>query len=200
MSHDMAAWELIRASGILAYVLLSAAVAIGIAVRVRALDWLLKRAWVYESHQLLSLMALAFTAVHVALLLVNDHVPFSVMEIFVPFAADWRPLASALGSLALYLLVLLTVSSYVRRHIGQKVWRAVHYGGFGAWAAALVHGVSAGTDAAMPWMQYLYLVSGAVFLMLTFFRLIEAGQQRPAPPRRAIAAETPAAHASPAQK
>ena len=55
---DYRVWEMIRASGLIAYVLLSVSMIVGIAVRVRALDWLMKRAWVLEGHQTLSVLAL----------------------------------------------------------------------------------------------------------------------------------------------
>jgi sulfoxide reductase heme-binding subunit YedZ len=168
-------WELIRASGLVAYVLLSLATAIGIAVRVRALDWLVKRAWVFETHQLTSFLALAFTALHVVLLLGNGHVPLGVWEILLPGASSWRPFASALGTIGLYLLALLVFSSYVRALIGQKAWRAIHYSAFLAWVVALVHGIGAGSDSTVPWVQYLYLATGFLVVFLTIFRVLEAG-------------------------
>jgi sulfoxide reductase heme-binding subunit YedZ len=179
MSSDVLLWELIRASGLVAYVLLSLAVAIGIAVRVRALDWLMKRAWVFESHQVTSVLSLSFTVLHVVLLLVNGHVRFAVWEILVPGASSWRPLASALGTIGLYLLALLVASSYVRSLIGQKAWRAIHYSAFLAWILALGHGITAGSDSATPWVQYMYLGSGFVVVFLSVFRVLERpGVQR----------------------
>jgi sulfoxide reductase heme-binding subunit YedZ len=117
---------------------------------------------------------------HAALLLVNDHVPFSAAEVLVPFLPDWRPLAAALGTVSLYLIALLTVSSYVRGRIGQKAWRAIHYGGFIAWAMALGHGLLAGSDTGVAWVQYLYLATGSIVVFLALFRLIEL-PARPAP-------------------
>jgi sulfoxide reductase heme-binding subunit YedZ len=182
MSSDVVLWELIRASGLVAYVLLSLAVAVGIAVRVRGLDWLLKRAWVFESHQVTSVLALAFTGLHVVLLLGNRHVPFGAWEILVPGASSWRPFASALGTIGLYLLALLVFSSYVRSLIGQKAWRAIHYSAFLGWIVALVHGIGAGSDSTVAWVQYLYLATGVLVGFLTIFRILEG---LPAPlPRR----------------
>jgi sulfoxide reductase heme-binding subunit YedZ len=190
LSYDVALWELIRASGLLAYVLLSAGVALGIAVRVRALDWIMKRAWAFESHQVLSVLAMAFTIIHVALLLGNSHVPFGVKEILIPFAVAWRPAAAAMGTLALYLVGLLVVSSYIRPLIGQKLWRAIHYGGFVAWVMALAHGITAGSDSGLPWVQYVYLGTGLLVAFLSVFRFLDGS---PSPARadgpRKVAAE-----------
>lgn len=174
MSSDIALWELIRASGLIAYILLSAAVALGIAVRVRGLDWLMKRAWTFESHQVTSVLALAFTGVHVLLLLGNSHVTFSVWEILVPGISSWRPVATALGTTALYLLAFLVASSYVRAKIGQKTWRAIHYGAFLAWGAALAHGIGSGSDSDVLWVKYLYLATGSLVVFLIAFRVLES--------------------------
>jgi predicted ferric reductase len=185
LSSDVILWELIRASGFVAYILLSAGVALGVAVRVRALDWLMRRAWVYDFHQVISILALVFTVLHVALLLVNDHVPFNFAGVLLPFSSDWRPLASALGIGSLYLLALLTASSYVRARIGQKTWRAIHYGGFLAWVMALGHGLSAGSDTDSVWVQYLYLGTGSLVGFLTLFRLLEVPGRPATEPSRA---------------
>lgn len=193
-SGDLVLWEVIRASGLIAYVLLSLAVMFGIGVRVRAFDWLAKRAWVFELHQAVSTLALAFTAVHVVLLLGNDHVPFGLTEILLPFASSWRRVATAAGTLALYLTTILIVTSYTRSRIGDRVWRAIHFGGFVAWGFALYHGVMAGHDSSAPWVQYMYVATGASVALLTIFRVLEAtlvrtardrpgqGKQSSAPP------------------
>ena len=169
---DMALWELIRASGVLAYVLLSIAVFMGLAVKLRALDGLMRRPWVFEAHQSVSLAALAMVAFHVLLLLFNRHVPFTASQALVPFTASWKPLPSALGTLSLYLVTALVATSYVRGSIGYKTWRAIHYGGFAAWAAAMVHGLTVGSDAGQIWVQYLYLVTGAAVAVLIGWRVL----------------------------
>jgi predicted ferric reductase len=171
---EVVVWELIRASGLLAYLFLSAAVALGIAVRVRALDWLLKRAWVFELHQVISVLALALTVTHVLLLFANNHVRFDVFSVLIPFVSPWRPLATALGILGFYLLGLLVLTSYTRSFIGQKAWRAVHFGGFAAWVMALGHGLAAGTDSGAAGVQYMYLATGTLVVMLIAFRVLDA--------------------------
>jgi sulfoxide reductase heme-binding subunit YedZ len=171
---DYRVWEMIRASGLIAYVLLSVSMIVGIAVRVRALDWLMKRAWVLEGHQMLSILALIFTASHMTFTLMNQYVPFSLAGILVPFASGWRPAATVLGIVAFYLLVLLTFSSWLRPVIGQKAWRTIHYSAFAVWVMALGHGVFAGSDTSVPWVQWMYLLSAAAVGFLIVFRVLTA--------------------------
>ncbi len=178
---DYRIWEMIRASGLIAYVLLSVSMIVGIAVRVRALDWLMKRAWVLEGHQTLSVLALIFTGGHMVFTLMNQYVPFSVIDILVPFAAGWRPAAIVLGVVAFYLLALLTFSSWLRPVIGQNAWRAIHYSAFACWVLALGHGVFAGSDTSVPWVQWMYLLSAAAVGFLIVFRVLTAGNARAQP-------------------
>src|SRR3989304_2065779 len=87
---DQLIWEIIRASGITSVVLLTVAVAMGVSVNVRALDSLMKRAWVNEAHQFISLTALAVIVFHLVLVVLNRHVPITLVEAFGAFASGWR--------------------------------------------------------------------------------------------------------------
>ena len=169
---DQLVWELIRSTGITAVVLLTVAVAMGISVNVRALDGFMKRAWVNEAHGFISLLSLAMMLFHLGLVVANRHVPISLAEALVPGFAGWRPAALALGTGALYLSVVLILSSYLKRAIGHRTWRAIHYGGFLGWGAAMLHGVTAGSDTGVVWVQYVYLASFGTVLFLTAFRVL----------------------------
>ena len=169
---DQAIWELIRSSGITAVVLLTVTVAMGISVNVRALDGFMKRAWANEAHGFISLLSLAMMLVHLILVVANRHVPIGLAETLVPGLAGWRPAALALGSGALYLSAVLILSSYFKRAIGHRTWRVIHYGGFLGWAAAMLHGLTAGSDTTVVWVQYVYLASFGAVLLLTVFRVL----------------------------
>lgn len=169
---DELIWELIRASGVTGVVLLTVSVAMGISVNVRALDAFMKRAWVNEAHAFASLLSLAMMVLHLTLVVANRHVPVSLAESLVPYLADWRPTAQAAGTVALHLSVVLVVSSYLKPAIGHRAWRAIHGGGFLCWAAAMSHGVTAGSDSDVVWMQYVYLLSFATVMFLALFRVM----------------------------
>lgn len=184
-------WQFIRASGLVAYVLLTISVVLGLAVRTRALDALMRRAWTYEGHQFISLLAAAFTGLHVALLLANRHVPFGLADVLVPLRSGWRPVPLALGIVSAYLMLAVLLSSHLRGRLGYRTWRAVHYGSFGAWGLAFMHGAAAGSDTGLAWVQYLYLAGGGAVAFLVAFRALAPpakAAQRPAGPRRPRAA------------
>ncbi|HWO74261.1 MAG TPA: hypothetical protein VNN21_11970, partial [Dehalococcoidia bacterium] len=126
---DLVLWQFIRAAGLASYILLTTSVFAGISLKSRLLDGTINRPWVYEAHRSLTLAALAVLGLHVALVLLNRHVPFSLAAVLFPFVSEWRPLPTALGILALYLAVALTATTYGQRLIGYRTWRLFHYTG-----------------------------------------------------------------------
>ena len=191
MSLDLLIWESIRAAGLLAYSLLALSVILGLGIRTRAFDAFFKRGWVNEFHQSLSVAAFVSVVIHVVLVLLNSHVRFSLVEVFVPFTSAWEPLAVTMGVLGMYLVALLVLSSWARPIIGQKTWRALHYSSFFAWLSALGHGIFAGTDAGVSWVFYLYLGSAAAVAFMFAYRLLAPPSQQSAPAQTAQARPHP---------
>ncbi len=96
----------------------------------------------------------------------------------VPFASPYRPLWVGLGQLALYLVAIVTASFYVRRRIGQRSWRLLHYVTFLAFAFTTAHGILSGTDTSSAWAWWVYVMATTVVVFLTVFRVAEAGMSR----------------------
>ena len=139
-------WIVIRGSGVVAFALLTAACVWGLLLSTKIVTRFTKAKALTWFHESLGLGALLATVVHVAVLSIHDFLPFSWAEILIPGAASWRPLATALGTVGLYGLLVVSLSFYFRRWIGQRAWRYLHFLAFGVFAAALLHGILAGTD------------------------------------------------------
>jgi predicted ferric reductase len=169
---DLVIWQFIRAAGLLSYAMLSLSVFMGIALKTRFLDGVMKRPWVYEAHQSLTIAALGVMAVHLVLVMVDVFVGIGPVGVLVPFASSWRPVPTALGTLAFYLAAALVASSYLQKHIGYKMWRTFHYAGFGAWWLALIHGLTAGSDTGIPGVQLLYWVTAGSVIFITVYRVL----------------------------
>ena len=107
----------------------------------------------------------------------------------VPFAAPWRPAAVAAGVVAGWLMVTLTASFRLRKLIGQRVWRRLHYASFAAFVLALCHALASGTDLAGIGGPILAVVAGGPVLCLTFLRILT-----PRAPVAGACAEPRAAH------
>lgn len=145
-------WMIIRGSGIVAFAALSAATIWGLLVSTKLLGKLVKAKPLTWFHESLGIAALAATAVHVGVLSIHEYLDFTWVEILVPGVSDWRSGAVALGVVAFYGLLIVVGSFYVKKHIGQKAWRLVHFSSLGVFLASLIHGITAGTDTQTPLM------------------------------------------------
>ena len=172
-------WLIIRASGIVAYGLLALSVIWGLALSSTLLGRRVPARVLTYVHESLSIGALVATTGHCVALALDDYVPFGPRELLVPGASAWRTGAVAFGVVAAWGLVVVTLSFYVRRHIGRAVWRAVHYGGFGVFVAALTHGLTAGTDSASPVMHWVYVSTAAAVAALVVARVVLVGVPLP---------------------
>ncbi len=142
-------WYLTRSTGITAFVLLTASMAFGIAATHRALAspfW--PRFATQALHRNVSLLSLAFLAVHIVTTIVDNFVTISPWAVVVPFTSDYRTLWVALGTLAFDLTLIVIVSSQLRLHMSVTLWRRIHLTSYAAWPLAFVHFLKTGTDAA----------------------------------------------------
>ncbi|MCZ7533925.1 MAG: hypothetical protein M5U23_11085 [Acidimicrobiia bacterium] len=171
-------WIIVRGSGIAAFVLLSASMVWGLwistktfgrAVNAKGLQWL---------HESLGLAAVAATVIHMVSLSMDEFIDFGWWDIMIPGVATWKPLAVSLGVVSFWSILLVSASFYAKRWISQSAWRSIHYLSFGAFLAALAHGVMAGTDSGTPWMTALYVGAGVAVAALTAIRLVASSRSQ----------------------
>jgi predicted ferric reductase len=172
-AEPKASWYLSRASAFVAFGLLWISMASGLLITNK-----MARVWpgvftAFDLHQFTSLLGLGFAVFHALVLLLDRYITYNLFQVLVPFAASgYRPLETALGQIALYLSVLVTVTFYVRKQIGNRAWHLIHFLSYGVFALALVHGLTSGTDSGNPWISGLYWVSGLSLLALTLHRFM----------------------------
>jgi DMSO/TMAO reductase YedYZ heme-binding membrane subunit len=145
-----ALWYLTRATGLVTLVLLSATLVLGI---VSSLGWTSERWPRFVSqalHRNLSLLCIVLVALHVVTTVVDGYVPIGLVDAFVPFLTPYRPLWIGLGALALDLLVAVAITSGLRRRLGRRAWRAVHFSAYLCWPIAVLHGLGSGSDTRVP--------------------------------------------------
>jgi sulfoxide reductase heme-binding subunit YedZ len=158
--RDPSLWILARASGLTAYVLLTLSMLAGLVVKSRPFGRAVNAAAATDTHRSLSLLALGAVALHGLTLVLDSTVHISVPALLVPGLAPYRPLWTGLGVLAAELAGLIVISFSLRKKIGARVWRRLHWATYGVFAAATIHGLAAGTDTSRPWAFALYV--GAV--------------------------------------
>jgi sulfoxide reductase heme-binding subunit YedZ len=164
-------WLMERIFAFLAYIVMTGSVVYGLLLSTKILDAIAHRPVSFALHKDLALAGVGLAAIHGALLAFDHTMPFSVAQILVPGMAPHAPVAVAFGQVALYLAAIVTASFYVRRRIGQRAWRTLHYVTFLAFLGATVHGIGAGTDSSAPWAQWLYIGSAAIVTFLLVYRI-----------------------------
>jgi sulfoxide reductase heme-binding subunit YedZ len=158
---DPTFWILARATGLTAYVLLTMSTLAGLVVKSRPFGRAVKAASVVDTHRFLSLLALGAIAGHGLTLTLDSTIHIGLRALLVPGLSPYRPLAVGFGVVAAELMALVVVSFSLRRRIGQRMWRRLHWATYGIFALATAHGLASGTDSSRPWVFGLYL--GAVF-------------------------------------
>ncbi len=171
-------WYAARAGGVLSYVLISACVLAGILLAGKRRVPGLPRFAVEDVHRFLGILAGVFLAVHVGAVALDSVVPFSLTQLFVPFTATYRPLATGLGIVALELLLAVSVTNRLRSRLPYRIWRRAHYATLAVWLLGTAHGILSGTDRDQNWLLWLYAVTVAAVAVAAALRFGKAPAAR----------------------
>jgi methionine sulfoxide reductase heme-binding subunit len=143
-------WYVARSAGMVAYVLLSTSVVLGVLMSARArFTW--PRFAIEEVHRFLAILTGIFVVIHGGSLLLDRVVPISLGQAIVPFTSHYRPLAVGLGVTAAELMAAVGLTNLFKRELPYRIWRRVHYLTLAVWILASLHGVLAGSDRSDPW-------------------------------------------------
>ncbi len=157
-AHAM--WYLTRGTGLVALILVTASVLIGIAASMRAGGTRMPRFVVSGLHRNVSLLTVAFIVVHVVTTVADAYAPITFVDAVVPFISAYRPIWLGLGALAFDIILALVITSLVRVRIGLKTWRGIHWFAYACFPITVVHALGTGSDASQHWL--LAVVAGCV--------------------------------------
>jgi DMSO/TMAO reductase YedYZ heme-binding membrane subunit len=169
----MVIWYVVRASGFVAYGLVTLAIVLGLLLSQRVQSpghW--PRAVNQELHQFTLLLAAIFTAVHGLSAWIDPFTRFHWFEVLVPFSSHYRPLWMAFGIIGMYLGIALAVSTWLRPRLGYRTWRAFHYMAYLVFVLVTLHGLGTGSDTRTGWALVIYAVSVGLVASLTVWRLL----------------------------
>jgi len=172
MSSTQIWWYVTRASGLTGYFLLWLSMVWGFAIPTGFIRPVLENLFTYDFHEHLSLLGLGFVLVHIAVLLFDKYLPFSIFQILIPFIDTYRPLWVGLGIVSFYLLLLVTFTFYLRQKIGSKAFRSIHILSLVSYLGTTLHGLFAGTDSALPITMVIYAGTFLIVVFLTVYWLI----------------------------
>ena len=146
-------WYLTRGTGAVALVLLTASVLLGVLGSLRfsaGPRW--PRFAIETLHRDVSLLVMVVLAVHIVTSVLDSFAPISVLNAVIPFTGTYRPLWLGFGALSFDLLVALAATSLVRRRLGYRAWRSIHWLAYASWPVAVLHGLGTGSDTKVWWM------------------------------------------------
>lgn len=169
-------WFATRGSGIVSMLMFSVVVVLGILTTMRwqAPGW--PRFLTAELHRTISLLSLAFIAVHIATSVLDPFAELGIEAAIVPFASSYRPLWVGLGVLSMDIGIAVLATSLLKARLGQRAWRTVHWLAYAAWPLAILHTIGSGSDAGATWMFAIDVACiGSVCLALTWRILASRG-------------------------
>lgn len=167
-------WFVSRSSGMIAWALLTLAVAWGLFVSTKAVAKAATPAWLLDLHRFLGGLAVVFTAIHLLGLWADTYVEFGLRELFVPMASTWKPGAVAFGIVALYILLAVELTSLTMKHLPRRVWRWVHRTSLPLYLMATYHALAAGTDHTNEVFRVAALASINIVAFLTIVLILSA--------------------------
>jgi predicted ferric reductase len=165
-------WYMSRAGGFVAYLLLWLSIIWGFMLSTKVTARIVSAPTASGLHEFLSILAVVFAVIHSGVLLGDEYIKFNIFQLAIPFMGRYEPLGTGLGTIGLYLILAITGSFYVRRQIGHKLWRSIHYLTLAAYLIVLGHGLMAGSDRGLTAVRFMYLGTGLSVLFLTYYRLL----------------------------
>jgi sulfoxide reductase heme-binding subunit YedZ len=187
MSGTTAFWYASRATGIVALVLLTAVLVLGILVnRQGRLPGLPKFA-VTSLHRNISLLTVALVAIHVLTAVLDTYVSIPVSAGVIPFASGYERFWLGLGAISFDLMLAMIITSLLRGRLNRTLWRAIHLLAYASWPVALAHSIGSSRDLQHGWMLYLGICCALMVAIAIIWRLAHAARQVPRAARVATA-------------
>ncbi|HEY6835059.1 MAG TPA: ferric reductase-like transmembrane domain-containing protein [Gaiellaceae bacterium] len=167
-------WYLTRGTGVVALLLLTSGVVLGVLTSTRWASPRWPRFVVSGLHRNVTLLAVVFVVVHVVTTILDGYAPVRLWDAVIPFASRYRPVWVGFGALAFDLLLALIATSLLRARLGFRAWRIVHWFAYASWPVALVHALGTGSDARTGWFGLVALASVGLVALAVAVRLYEA--------------------------
>ena len=169
-------WYVSRSAGIVSWTLVALAVLWGLALSTRALGKNPSGPWLLDVHRFLGGISVLFVLIHMFGLFMDTYVPFSLTQLLVPYAKDYKAGAVAWGIVAFYVLLAVEGTSLLRKHLPKRFWHGVHLASYALYAFATIHLLTVGTDRQNPLLRWTVIGSIGVVVFFTAYRIIGPGR------------------------
>ncbi len=171
-------WYATRATGLVALLLLTLGVLLGVLTAGRFATPRWPRFLTAGLHRNVSLLVLVFLALHIGTTVLDSYTSIQLSAAFIPFISSYKRGWVGLGAVAFDLLIALVVTSLTRSRLGHRAWRFVHWSGYACWPVAVLHGVGAGTDEHAAWAIDMTIGCVAAAAAAVAWRLVQRWPER----------------------
>ncbi len=167
-------WYVTRSSALVAWILMTLSVVWGVLLATRALRHIDNPGWLHDLHRYLSGLSILIIGLHVVSLMLDGWLHFSISEVLVPFTTDFKPVATAIGILGLYLFVAVQATSMVMHRLPRRFWRFIHLASYALLGVVAFHAGMIGTDVGSGWYTLLSVSLIVVAALAIILRLVVA--------------------------
>ena len=174
-THGPGLWYVTRATGLVALLMLTASVLLGLLAAGRFSGDRWPRFLTQGLHRNISLLVVVFLTLHIASTVLDTYTSIPLTAAFVPLASGYKPPWLSLGAVALDLLLALIVTSLARGRLGYRLWRGLHWLAYACWPVAVAHGLGIGTDRSATWVIALTIGCVACVSAVTAWRVLTFG-------------------------
>ncbi len=169
---DLEFWFIARITGLTAFAVLSLSVLSGEALRTSVLDFLAKNRAVRKLHDFTTPLWLPLVFAHVIALVLDKTARIQPVNVVVPFLTDYGVIPIGLGTLAFDIIMVVTVTSWLRSRMNNTVWMWIHRTSYIGFVAIFFHAALSGTDFDAPLVSALAWSTAAGLAILGVSRIV----------------------------
>ena len=78
-------------------------------------------------HNVSGYVALSLAVLHPLILLLDKTAKFRLLDLLYPVHSPSQPLENTIGAIALYVVAIVVVTSYLRIRLGRRLWKSFHF-------------------------------------------------------------------------
>jgi predicted ferric reductase len=186
ITGSTALWYASRATGVVSLLLLTAVVLLGVLVNRQGRLPGLPKFVVTGLHRSISLLSVAFVAVHVITAIADPYVSIRLAAAVIPFTSAYQTFWLGLGAVSLDLIAALIVTSLARALISRRIWRGVHWLAYAAWPVALAHGLGSSKDMQSGVLLWMAIACTLAVAAAVLWRAARAARDVPRAERAAV--------------
>ncbi|MEP7003859.1 MAG: ferric reductase-like transmembrane domain-containing protein [Chloroflexota bacterium] len=150
MDPQLFFWIAARATGLASYIALCLSILSGVALRTSVLDFLAKNRQLRSLHDFTTWLWIPLGVAHIVTLVLDKTAQITLPDAFIPFQVSYAPLQIGLGTISLDIFVVVTLTSWLRRRMDNRLWRWIHRSSYVAFLTLFLHAFWSGTDFDAP--------------------------------------------------